>query len=159
MLPRKRQGAVRDRDHRVNPAPGVLCSQVLRGQAGLQCRWKVERVETLDVDVDRPGARASQRVLDCVIECRAKRCFLALIVEHDKMPDRLRLPVRRTGREDGHRQRKQGSLNDVRHCQKSTFAPSWICLEDPMSPAGYLVLVIRPNAGLPTTFPGWPKFA
>ena len=43
--------------------------------------------------------------------------------------------------------------------QRITLMPNWICRDDPDSPVGKRVFVIRPKPGVPTTFPGWPKFA
>ena len=43
--------------------------------------------------------------------------------------------------------------------QNISLMPSCTCRDDPDSPVGNRVFVIRPKPGLPTTFPGWPKFA
>ena len=47
---------------------------------------------------------------------------------------------------------------DEAFIQNTSFIPNCICRDDPDSPVGNRVLVIRPKPGLPTTFPGWPKF-
>src|SRR5215510_6278746 len=43
--------------------------------------------------------------------------------------------------------------------QKISFRANCACRDEPDSPVGKRVLVIRPKDGVPTTFPGWPKFA
>ena len=44
------------------------------------------------------------------------------------------------------------------HFRMTIFTASWIWREDPASPVANRVLVILPNEGLPTMFPGGPKF-
>src|SRR5262245_16939542 len=41
--------------------------------------------------------------------------------------------------------------------QKKSFKANCNCLDEPDSPVGNRVAVIRPKLALPVTFPGWPK--
>jgi hypothetical protein len=43
--------------------------------------------------------------------------------------------------------------------QKNSFKANCTCLDDPDSPVGNRVFVIRPNVGVPMMLPGCPKFA
>src|SRR5690242_18669148 len=45
------------------------------------------------------------------------------------------------------------------HSYIVSFTPNCTCRDDPDSPVANRVLVMRPKAGLPTTFPGCPKLA
>ena len=42
--------------------------------------------------------------------------------------------------------------------QNDSFTANWIWREEPASPVGRRVLEILPNVGVPTMFPGGPKF-
>ncbi len=101
VLPGEGDRGIRHGDHDVDSAPGVLLAQVVRDQPGLRGSRESIRLNRLDVDFDRPGARGAQRLLDRRIEGRSEGDLLAVVVQHEHARHgRRRGRVQRGGSED-----------------------------------------------------------
>ena len=153
----KRRRRIRD-DHVEGTPPELDADGLTQGRVRRVRKLLVLQVLRIRLDGDRRVRE--QRLADRRVEREVSRKDLGATV-NDQHPFHRRLRHEGRGRheasDDGGREETSASAEPEAH-QKDNFATSWIWRDEPASPVGRRVREIFPNVGLPTTFPGGPRF-